>query len=245
MIVLQAGHANIQDNCSPDMRSGTGAPGEKDWTPTIATAVRAILLDHGVAAAVVDANFNCRPDVAQDWEAVVSIHYQANLPTPSGFFVGAGDPTEDGARDKSAALAQAIFSQYQRITGLPWRPSWNNVNVTHYYLFEKLSSATPFCLIECGVGAPGAPDHDFLWSSDGINKVAGGIAAGILTYLGKPLSSPVVTPPADPRDAQIADLNGRLAAAIIAVGALQKKLDDRDAKDILRRAKAQELVALL
>jgi hypothetical protein len=164
-----------------------------------------------VGASFVDANFNCADNVGAPYDAVVAIHYQANLPTPSGFFVGAGDPVEDGARAKSAALAAAIFAAYQQSTGLPWRPSWNNVNVTHYYLFEKLASSTPFCLIECGVGAPGAPDHDFLWSPLGMEKVVVGILNGIFRYLGKP-DFQYPTAPTDP----CADVKAELAAAIAA-----------------------------
>jgi hypothetical protein len=186
VVVVQAGHLNIGNNCAPDLRGGTGAPKERDWTPTIATAIVNRLNEDDIPARLVDANFNCATDVAAVYDAVVSVHYQANLPTISGFFVGAGDPVEDGARDKSARLAQAIFAAYQQATGLPWRPSWNNVNITHYYLFERLASATPFCLIECGVGAPGAPDHDFLWSPEGMEKAVLGIYNGIARYLGKP-----------------------------------------------------------
>jgi N-acetylmuramoyl-L-alanine amidase len=206
VVIVQAGHQNIATNCSPDMRSGTGAPGERDWTPAVAVEIVRVLVGQGVQARAVDANFNCdAAAVGQDYEAVVSVHYQANLPTASGFYVGAGDPVEDGARARSGALAQAMFAQYQQATGLPWRPSWNNVNITHYYLFEALSKATPFVLIECGVGAPGAPDHDFLHSADGQAKVVRGIANGVLVYLGKPVvaPSPVPGPPPSPAPASI------------------------------------------
>lgn len=185
MVLVQAGHLNIEGNCDVSLRTGTGAPGEKTWTSPIAHNVVAALSLIGVDAREIDANFNCDPARSQDYDAVVSIHYQANLPTPSGFFVGRGDPAQDGAADKSQRLTACIEAHYSLMTGLVWRPEWNNVNITHYYLFESLSKPTPFALIECGVGAPGAPDHDFLWSVDGQGRVVKGIADGIAAFLGK------------------------------------------------------------
>lgn len=196
MVILQAGHQHIQQNCDPLLQSGTGAPGEIDWTPSIAAGVRDTLKAAGVEALGVDANFNCDPARSQDYAGVVAIHYQANLPTASGFYVGPGDPNEDGAAAASARLSAAIHAHYAARTGLTFQPGWDNLNIRHYYLFEALSKATPFALIECGVGAPGAPDHDFLHSPDGQATVVAAIAAGILEFLGVLLPSP--TPPAPP-----------------------------------------------
>lgn len=192
MVIVQAGHVGIESNCSADLRAGTGAPGERDWTPTIAQLVVNKLAAARIPARMVDANFNCAGDVGQDFAAVVAVHYQANLPTPSGYVVGEGDPAQDGAAAASARLASAIKTAYAASTGLAERPGWINPNITHYYLFEALSKATPFALIECGVGAPGAPDHDFLHSPDGMDRVSSGIARGIIAFVGP------VAAPADP-----------------------------------------------
>ena len=195
-VLIQAGHQNIQSNCDVSLRPGTGAPGEVEWTPGITAGIVNGLRTAGVDARAVDANFNCDPAHTADYAAVVAVHYQANLPTASGFFVGAGDPSEDGAAAQSAGLAAAIRASYATETGLAFAPSWNNLNITHYYLFEALSKATPFALIECGVGAPGAPDHDFLSGTDGQLKVIDGITVGILAYLGiHPVPSPPPPPP--------------------------------------------------
>lgn len=194
-VIIQAGHVNIPQNCSPDLRSGTGAPDEAEFNRNVANGVAVALEAYGVQTRWVDANFNCSPDVAKDYQAVVSIHYQANLPTPSGFFVGTGDPAQDGAAAQSAKLAAAIHARYSLATGLTFRPEWNNPNITQYYLFEALSKATPFALIECGVGAPGAPDNALLWSVDGQQKIVTAITQGIADFLGvsQPAPPPSVT----------------------------------------------------
>lgn len=188
-VIIQAGHEHTQSNCEQGIRSSTGAPGEITWTPDISDRVVAILRQAGVDARHVDANFNCTADARRDWEAVVAVHYQADLPTQSGFFCGTGNPATDGAADKSARLRDHVRDAYAAATGLPERPGWNNPNITEYYLYNSLSGPTPFVLIECGVGAPGAPDHDFLYNQR--DRVAGGIAAGILGYLGKAAPAPV------------------------------------------------------
>jgi hypothetical protein len=193
MVILQAGHQNIQNNCDPSLRGGTGAPGEIDWTPQVCDKVVALLQSQGVQAAHEDANFNCAPNVGQDWEAVVAVHYQSDPPHESGFFVGVGSPDQDGNRDGSYNLMMALRQQYQAATGLTLRLNWDSDNITYYYLFERLSGPTPFALIECGTGAPGAPDHDLLWNQ--MDKVALGIANGILQFLGKPLISDAPPPP--------------------------------------------------
>lgn len=183
-VVIQAGHESIQSNCNQSLRSGTGAHDEIIWTPDVVNRVVALLNAHGVSAIHVDANFNCQPGVGNhDYEAAVSVHYQSDPPHQSGYFAGVGDPTQDGAADRSWALCEAIRAQYEAVTHLQPRPNWDSDNITYYYLFEALSPGTPFALIECGTGAPGAPDHDYLWSHK--DDVARGIANGVLAFLGK------------------------------------------------------------
>jgi hypothetical protein len=187
-VVIQAGHENINANCDPARHGETGAPGEIEWTPQVADLIVARLHAANVAARHVDANFNCASDVHHDYEAVVAVHYQSDPPHVSGFFCGVGDPSQDGNAAGSHRLQQAITDAYRTATGLVVRPEWNNDNITGYYLFASLSGPTPFALIECGTGAPGAPDHDLLHGQ--VDKVAGGIAEGILAFLGHPVTQP-------------------------------------------------------
>jgi len=162
-VIIQAGHLNIESNCDPALRTGSGAPGEVAWTPRIASRIVDVLNQQGVDARVVDANFNCAADVGNDYTAIVAIHYQANLPTETGFFVGAGDPGQDRAAAASASLVQQIKEAYAKDTGLVFRPEWNSDTIAHYYLLEKLAAQSPLCLVEAGVGW--GPDRDFLHST--------------------------------------------------------------------------------
>lgn len=184
MILLQAGHEHIQSNCLSAQRGGTGAPGEITWTPQICDLVVAKLADLGIAARHVDANFNCTAESAHDFEAFVAVHYQSDPPHESGYYVGPGNPESDGAAAQSARLSQAIQAAYRAATRLEFRPEWDSDNIRFYYMFNSISAATPFTLIECGTGAPGAPDHVFLWSAAGMEAVSIGIAIGIAAYMG-------------------------------------------------------------
>lgn len=182
-VIVQAGHENAQNNCLEGLRGSTGAPREIEWTPGIAQCVVDNLKGRGIAARKVDATFNCAPEAKIDYPVVVAVHYQSTPPDESGYFVGVGDPNKDGVAAKSQALADAIRQTYGDTTGRPWRPNWNSENITGYYLFNALTKATPFALIECGTG--NGPDKDFLWSDDGKQKVCGSIADGIARFLGR------------------------------------------------------------
>ncbi len=191
LVIVQAGHEGIASNCEQDLRSGTGAPEEVAWTPRVADLVAARLNAGGALARHVDANFNCDPAVHQDYAAVVAVHYQSDPPAQSGFWCGVGNPSTDGAAHASWQLQQAIITAYRAATGLELRPNWDSENITGYYLFNTLTGPTPFALIECGTGAPGAPDHDLL--RDHIDQVAEGIAQGVAAFVGVQL--PPVGPP--------------------------------------------------
>jgi hypothetical protein len=192
VIVIQAGHLNIENNCDPLLRIGIGAPGEATWTPRIADRIVEILTVHGIEAREVDANFNCDANVGADYVAVVAIHYRGNAPTASGFFVGPGDPAEDKAAALSASLAEAIKAAYSEETGLTFRPEWNSESVMHNYLFEKLSGNSPFCLLEAGVGW--GPDRDFIHSAEGMESISRAVARGVVAFI-KNTTAPVATPP--------------------------------------------------
>ena len=183
-VIVQAGHLHIENHCTPALRAATGAAGESGWTSAIADTVVSLLLSQGVAARAVDANFTCSDEISEDYGAVIAVHYQGNLPTDSGFFVGTGDPDEDGAAAASAQLAGALRAAYEQATSLVFQPGWNNLGITHHYVFEKLSPATPFCLLESGVGW--GADRDFLHSRQGMTQVAKAIAHGVAAFLNQP-----------------------------------------------------------
>lgn len=200
-ICLQAGHQNISGNCSPDMRSGTGAPGEASWTPTIRAAVARILAAHGFTVVQVDANANCA-STHPKYDLTLAIHYQANT-GHSGFGVFVPDPSVDLSIVRSVTLAKSIRALYAQRTKLPDYSSprlnhpgetrtatWENPNTLFYYLWNTQNG--PLALIECGEGALGAPDHYLLYNTPAI--VAAAIAEGICAAFGVPYRALTPTP---------------------------------------------------
>ena len=191
-VIVQAGHLNIQQNCNQALRGETGAPGEVEINTAVAKVLVQTLMDHGVTAQLVDANFNCSPQVTQYYDAVVALHCQSDPPAESGWDIGVGDPQKDGAAAQSAKLAQDIADWYEAATGLT-RQTWcqNNPNVQDYYVFNALSGPTPFALIEmCNATL------DNQWAWEHIQRMADGIANGILSFVGKPtFAIPSNTPP--------------------------------------------------
>jgi hypothetical protein len=201
-IALQAGHQHIQNNCSADMRSGTGAPGERDWTPVIRAKVAAILKAHNFGVAQLDANANCAATHPR-YDLTLAIHYQSNT-GHSGFGVFVPDASVDRDSATSVKLAKVIAKTYGERTKLTNYSSprlgfgpvtWENPNTLFYYLWQYQNG--PLALIECGEGAIGAPDHALLWTKQDV--IASAIAEGICLAFGKafvaaPVPSPI--PPA-------------------------------------------------
>lgn len=209
VIFLQAGHQNIQTNCYPDMRGGTGASGEITWTPLLRARVGSHLQRKGFDVHQADANLNCQPIPPKAPDLTLALHYQADNPqhTVSGFGVFVPDPSVDLAHTTSVIRANTLRKIYAKRSGLPDYsdpdlkgpgPTWSNPNTRFYYLWNTQTG--PLALIECGVGAPGALNHTFLWSH--IDIVAAAIAEGICAMFGvawtPPLPVPVPIPPIPP-----------------------------------------------
>ncbi|SRR5258708_7696690 len=186
-VIVQAGHLRTEEHCDPALRAASGAIAEAAWTAVVAPLIVDALRKAAVPARLVDATFSCASDVGADFGAVVALHYQSNRPTESGFFIGTGDPDEDGSAAVSARLAAAIRATYEQRCRLAFQPGWNSLAIAHNELFEKLSPATPFCLVEAGVGW--GADRDFLHSESGTTSVADAIAAGIIAFLEGPQSA--------------------------------------------------------
>ena len=197
-VIVQAGHLRTEEHCEPAMRVASGAIAESAWTAVVAPLIIDALTKAAVPARLVDATFSCASDVGADFGAVVALHYQANRPTESGFFIGTGDPDEDGSADDSARLAAAIRAAYEQRCRLAFQPGWNSLAIAHNELFEKLSPATPFCLVEAGVGW--GPDRDFLHSTNGMTSVAEAIAAAIIAFLVQPRTADPASPSVIPRN---------------------------------------------
>lgn len=200
-IALQAGHQNIQNNCSTDMRSGTGAPGERDWTPVIRAKVAVLLKAHNFGVVQLDANANCAATHPR-YDLTLAIHYQSNT-GHSGFGVFIPDATVDRDSVTSVKLAKVIAKTYAARTKLTNYSSprlgfgpvtWENPNTLFYYLWQYQNG--PLALIECGEAAVGAPDHALLWTKQDL--IASAIAEGICLAFGKTFAVPPVPSPVPP-----------------------------------------------
>lgn len=191
-VIVQAGHLRAEQHCDPGMRAASGAIAEAAWTAVVAPLIVGALTKAAVPARLADATFSCASDVGTDFAAVVALHYQANRPTESGFFIGTGDPDEDGSAADSARLAATIRAAFEQRCRLTFQPGWNSLAVAHNELFEKLSPATAFCLVEAGVGW--GPDRDFVHSGPGMTSVAEAIAAGIIAFLEQPRTATPAPP---------------------------------------------------
>ncbi len=200
-VAIQAGHLGIASNCSSDMRSGTGAPGEVTWTPVIRNKVAAILKAHNLGVVLLDANANCLA-THPTYDLTLCIHYQSNT-GHSGFGVFVPDASVDRDTTKSVALAKVIAKTYAARTKLTNYSSprlgfgpvtWENPNTQYYYLWKYQNG--PLALIECGEGAVGAPDHTLLWTKQDV--IASAIAEGICLAFGKTFVVPPTPSPIPP-----------------------------------------------
>lgn len=205
-VLIQAGHQNIASNCDWGLRGETGAPGEVEYVSQVAAIVCGALAANGVSVQGVDANANCNGQVTgRDYAAVVALHCDGR--DTSGFAVGVGNPTEDGAAEASQKLETSLRSAYAAAN--PSLPDLsaefvNDPNISEYYLFTVLTPATPFALIELGAIAAldgsGGPDKLYLTSEQ--HNVANGVVRGVLAFLGldptpsapATITAPVETP---------------------------------------------------
>ena len=206
-ICLQAGHQNSKNNCDVSLRSGTGAPGEAEFTVRVRDAVSAKLQQKknpdgsdAFAVKLVDATANCDPNIdADDFALFLAIHYDAYINGSIGGFTDFPEPSTDGATKESQRIAKAIASEYFKHSDIQ-EVNRSNANTRYYYMWKFLSSATPCVIIECGTGQN---PHDKVILADTeivANAIVRGICAAFgVAYDAVPVTpQPPVTPPTPP-----------------------------------------------
>jgi N-acetylmuramoyl-L-alanine amidase len=116
----------------------------------------------------------------------VALHGDANSNTSlSGYKLARSSRSSIPAKDD--ALLNAISGEYAAATGLPNHPGTITVNMTAYYAFanrgidHSIAPTTPGVILEMGFLTT-AKDRSLLVEQPDL--VAGGIARGILKYLG-------------------------------------------------------------
>lgn len=197
LICLQAGHENISNNCSLNLRSSTGAPGEAAFTVRIRNRLSEILISKGFQVQLVDANYNCDPEAPKkDFDLFLAIHYDADSPNGSGGCIGTPDPSQDSATLESVRIRDVMRSEYFKNTGINENNNKIGANILYYYMWADLSAKTPCVLIECGEGKD---SHDSVILAD-TDRVCNAIARGICKAFDMPFDVPAPIPTPQPQD---------------------------------------------
>ncbi len=185
-------HQSHYDPARPD--GWSGAPGEATFIRQEIVAELVILLaQRGIEVTIIpgdflsppndtDAKYIARhPEISQDYDLFLAPHYEANVHPTGGWFAGRAAASTTAAEDDR--FLGILRHLYRQIPGVPAEHNeWSNPNVTDYYAFRCTSATTPGALIELGVGAPGAPDHDWLWTNR--LAIAGILALAVSEFLG-------------------------------------------------------------
>ena len=230
-ILIHCGHWNIKNNCNSALRSGTGAPGEAEFTKQVGIKLEKLLQESGYSTYLDDANTNCHENVTeQDWDLAFAIHADANIYGTGGGFVDVPLPDLDLAHSESQRIMEAIESEYFTESGIVNTPKRRNKNTNQYYLWSALSAKTPCVILECGVLLEA---HDSVILND-INRVARAILKGIQKAF--PI---VVTPPVIDYGAEINKLRNRVAELEKELFNKQKELESKlaECKSICQKEK--------
>ncbi len=186
---IQAGHwkeAELPAELA-SLRGSTGAAGtgwrEVDINLDIARRVAALLEQANV---IVDLIPSTVP-VQYKADAFVALHGDANSNTSlSGYKLARSSRSSIPAKDD--ALLNALSSDYAAATGLPFHAGTITVNMTAYYAFanrgiqHSIAPTTPGVILEMGFLTT-TKDRNLLMQQPDL--VAGGIAKGILKFLGR------------------------------------------------------------
>lgn len=160
-------HLSHHKTGTPD--GWSGAPGEAVWVQGLVSLIRAKLAVRGVFAVVVDGDLLDHIQFHEDYDAFIAPHYEADVHGMGGSFWGRAFTSTTAAKDD--ALGVLFWNKYRMLPGKP--PDhfgWSNPNVTDYYGFRLTTANTPGILVEHGVGAPGAPDYQ--WLRENIDAIA-------------------------------------------------------------------------
>lgn len=203
----------------------TGAPGERDYIALLCQTLDGLTrggpatlywIDGDLQSGDTDATVKARhPELNRDYAAFVSLHYDANLSSPSyvsdgtakgGWFWDRAAASTTGERDD--VLGGIFERRYNAIPGAPaFHPERRNANTRDYWLFRSTTANTPGVIVELAVGEPaevsianGRPvSPDSKWIRDNIVAIAQMVKdsifefVGIQTSTGGPKPQPSVT----------------------------------------------------
>jgi N-acetylmuramoyl-L-alanine amidase len=184
-IILQAGHEGVTSG-------QTGAPGEQELTVRIRNRLSTILQSKGFQLFLVDAN---PPDsqINQDFDLFLALHGDSDYPNDNGSgFTDYPEPSTDQATIESQRLAKVIASEYFKNSGIN-EVSHSNPNTRYYYMWNRLSAATPCVILEMGQVAD---PHDKVILAD-TDRVCNAIARGICKAFNVNFDTTTPTPQID------------------------------------------------
>jgi hypothetical protein len=185
-VAIQAGH--WKNNELPEQLSSlegnTGASGggrrEVDLNLDVANRVAKLLRDAGVTVEVLPATV----PTGYTADAFVALHADGNSSSSArGFKISTRWRSDVAAQD--AMLVDLLTEQYRAATGLPEDDGITR-NMRGYYAYAsfrpnwRVSNYTPGAIVEMGF-ITSAADRDVMFNRT--DKVASGIAQGILRYL--------------------------------------------------------------
>lgn len=161
---------------------GSGAPGERDWVrdlnDRIVTACRLL----GITAVRVPGDLEDHPKFHEDYAAFVSPHYDADIYGEGGAFWDRAALSATAAEDDR--LGTIFWRSFRAIPGAPADHfERRNANTGDYFGFRLTTAQTPGVLVEHGVGAPDAPDHQ--WLRDHIQDIADAWALALNEFGGQ------------------------------------------------------------
>lgn len=153
---------------------------EVDVTTDVATRVKNLLADAGVAAEILPEHDPERPQaplLGYRAEALVSLHADVcELPGYSGFKVARGTHSTTPAADDR--LVACLNRTYAAATGLPRHEATISIDMTNYYVFREIHADTPAAIVELGFLLE---DRSTLIGN--AYAVAQGVANGVLCFL--------------------------------------------------------------
>ncbi len=152
-----------------------------------------ILISKGFQIQLVDANFNCSPEVSKDFDLFLALHCDSDYAAATGGFVDYPDPSVDASNAESKRIRDAISSEYFDHSGMTEHPERSNDNTKFYYMWFYLSPKTPCVLIEMGESADA---HDRVLLND-TERIATAIARGICSAFN--VQYDVLEPPTNPQ----------------------------------------------
>lgn len=164
-ICLQSGHEGRTSGA-------TGAPGEIELNVRIRNRLSQLLIERGFMIQLVGAD-PTKAEYYKDFDLFLALHGDANIYGTGGGVVACIAPppydSSETSNAESRRIRDTIESVYFKETGIVNHPERSNVNMTKYYMWEKLTAKTPCVIIEMGV-VQDAHDKVLLGNTDLIAK---------------------------------------------------------------------------